>query len=132
MTLLPPRPGLNFPFIPASRPLYPLRSNFTVSSRFCSRFIVFVTLLFPLHRLPAHFFPLHGRHDAFVSNLLPPLPYCSHFMVFMSLSFPLHGPQVPCISTSWSPSPIRNHLTVSYPFPFRVLNIFLVIASPSI
>jgi hypothetical protein len=58
---------------------------------------------------------------------LSPLPYCSHFMVFMSLSFPLHGPHVPCISTSWSPSPICNHLTVSYPFPFRVLNIFLVI-----
>jgi hypothetical protein len=127
MTLLPPRPGLDFPFIPASRPLHPFRSNFTVSSRFCSRF-VFMTLLFPLHRLPAHFFPLHGRHDTFVSNSLSPLPCCSHFMVFMSLSFPLHGPHVPYFSTSWSPSPIRNRITVFYSFPLLVLNIFPVIA----
>jgi hypothetical protein len=127
MTLPPLRPGLNFPFIPASRLLYPFRSNFTVSSRLCSRFFVFMTLLFPLHRFPAHFFPLHGRHDTFVSNSLSPLPCFSHFMVFMSRSFPLHGPHVPSFSTSWSLYPIRKHLTVSYPFPLRVLNIFPVI-----
>jgi len=128
MTLLPPRPGLNLTLIPASRPLNPFRSNFTVSSRFCSRFFVVMTLLFPLRRLPVHFFPLHGRHDTSVSNSLSPLPCFSHFMVFMSLSFLLHDPHVPSFSTSWSSYPIRNHLTVSYPFPLRTPNIFLVIA----
>jgi len=123
MTLLPPRPGLNFPLIPASRPLYPFRSNFTVSSRFCSRFFVVMTLLFPLHRLPAHFFPLHGRHDTLVSNSLSPLPCFSYSMVFMSLSFSLHDPHVPSFPNSWSP-----YLTVSYPFPLRILNIVPVIA----
>lgn len=123
-----PRPGLNFPFVPTSRSLYPFRSNFTVSSRFCSSFFVFMTLLFPLHRLPAHFFPFHGNHDTFVSNSLSPLPCFSQFMVFMSLSFPLHGPHVPSFSTSWPPCPFRNHLTVSYPFPLRTLNILPVTA----